>query len=194
MPCLLRIEDVPRPLSEPESQVVPTLLFYFGEDGPKLGVYCFLLSSLITDAKWKLLMEDRKPVQLSRNRVRFALPESPGFITITDSFSTSFHVDITLPAKMKISDQLQICAHACPSVRETILASIRKASRRLNYENSIPQVAFLCTAHQATSPHPATIGKCDLLTCTTHPASVFCSMTEHHKLWLGKSSKSSIVR
>ena len=192
MPCLLQIEDLPLPLSNPESQVVPTLHFYFGRDGPKLGVYCFLLSSLITDAKWELLIEDGKPVQLSRNRVHFSLPGNPGFITISDSFSTSFYVDITLPSKMSLPEQLQICEHACPSVRETILASIRRASRRLNYTKSIPEVAFLCAEHQFTSLHPATIGDCSLLTCTTHPASVYSSMTERHKLWLGKIGESLV--
>ena len=194
MPCLLRMEDIPCPLFEPESQVVPSLLFYFGEDGPKLGVYCFLLSSLITDAKWELLMEGGKPVQLSRNRVRFTVPGTTGCVTITDSFSTSFHVDVTFPRNTTMTQCLQICERKCPIIRETILASIRKASRRLNYTNSIPEAAFLCTEHQATSLHPATIGECDLLTCTTHPASVCCTMTEQHKLWLGKTGKSSSVR
>ena len=190
MSCLLRVEAVLQPLSDSESQVVPTLLFYFGEDGPKLGVYCFLLSSLITDAQWELLMENGKPVQLSRNRVRFAIPGSPGFVTITDSFSTSFHVDITFPSDTSLAQKLEICERACPNIRETILASIRNASRRLNYTNSIPEAAFLCTKHQATSLHPAIIAaQCDLLTCTTHPASVCCTMTERHKLWLGKPGK-----
>ena len=194
MPCLLRMEDiVPRPLSDPESRVVPTLLFYFGKDGPKLGVYCFLLSSLITDAKWELAMENNKPIRLSRNRARFIIPGTPGCVTITDSFSTSFHVDITFPQKISIPQRLQICERNCPSIRETILASIRNASRRLNYLNSIPDVAFLCTEHQSSSLHPATISQCDLLTCTTHPVSVCCTMTEQHKLWLGKTGRSTCL-
>ena len=189
MPCLLRIEDVPCFLSEAEA-VVPGLFFYFGKDGPKLGIYCFLLSSLLTDAKWELLMEDGKPVQLSRNRVRFTIPGTTGCVTITDSFSTFFHVDISFPPNTTFPQRLQICERKCPIIRETILASIRKASRRLNYTNSIPEAAFLCTEHQATSPHPATIGESDLLICTTHPASVCCMMTKRHKLWLEKTGES----
>ena len=186
MSCLLEEEAIPHPLPDPSSEVVPALLFYFGPDGPKLGVYCFLLSSLITEAKWKLLMEDGSPVQLSRNRVRFTIPGNhPGFITITDSFSTFFHVSITFPPGVSSSKAFEVCEDVCPSIREIILTGIRKASRRLNYNNSIPEVAFLCSNHQATPPHPATISSCELLTCTTHPASVFNEMTGHHKLWLG---------
>ena len=138
-------------------------------------------------------MENGKPVQLSRNQVRFVIPGSPGFVTITDSFSTSFHVDITFPSDTSLAQKLEICERACPNIRETILASIRNASRRLNYTNSIPEAAFLCTKHQATSLHPATIAaECDLLTCTTHPASVCCKMTDCHKLWLGKPGKTTL--
>lgn len=67
MPCLLQEEAIPHLLPSSASQVVPPFLFYFGEDGPKLGVYCFLLSSLITESKWELLMDKGCPVQLSRN-------------------------------------------------------------------------------------------------------------------------------
>ena len=70
MPCLLRKQDIPRLVSGASSLA---LLFYFGRDGPKLGVYCFLLASLIAEAKWELLEEDGYPVQVSRNRVQFAL-------------------------------------------------------------------------------------------------------------------------
>ena len=94
MSCCLEPEEetIPHPiLSLPASQVVPPLLFYFSENGPKLGVYCCLLSALITEFNWKLLMEDGNPVQLSQNRAHFIIPGNhPGFITITDSFTTFF--------------------------------------------------------------------------------------------------------
>ena len=51
MPCLLK-ED--KSIQHSSSQFVPDLLFDFGPDGPKLGVYCFLLASLINDAKCEL--------------------------------------------------------------------------------------------------------------------------------------------
>lgn len=191
MSCLLREEDLSCLSSDPSIQIVSPLLFYFGPDGPKLGVYCFLLSALITESKWKLLMEDGNPVQLSRNRARFMIPGNhPGFITITDSFSTFFHVEISFPLDISTARAFEICEEVCPVIRETVLSGIRKASRRLNYNNSIPETAFLCLKHQPAL-HPATISSRGLLTCTTHPASVFSEMTEQHRVWLGKGSIST---
>ena len=184
MPCLLEEEKVQILFNS----VVPALLFYFGENGPKLGVYCFLLASLITDAKWKLLTENGTPVQLSRNRVRFVVPgNNPGCITITDSFSTFFHVSIEFPDTVTRGKATEICEKVCPTIRETILTHIRKASHRLNYNNSIPEAAFLCSKHDKTiPPHPARISNTGLLTCTTHPKSIFSDLTDQHKIWFGK--------
>ena len=186
MPCLLESEKV-KFLS---SSVIPAFLFYFGKNGPKLGVYCFLLASLITDAKWELLMEDNSPVQLSRNRVRFSIPgNNPGCITITDSFSTFFHVSIEFPEDITEEQALEVCKEVCPSIREEILASIRKASSKLNYNNSIPEAAFLCSKHnESTTLHPAVISRTGLLTCTTHPRLIFSELTDKHKIWLGEST------
>jgi hypothetical protein len=178
MPCLLETEKV-KILS---STIIPAFLFYFGENGPKFGVYCFLLALLITDAKWKLLIEDGTLVQLSRNRVRFIVPgNNPGYITITDSFSTFFHVSIEFPDQEEISEAkvLEICKEVCPTICETILTHICKASRKLNYNGSIPEAAFLCSKHDETvPPHPAAISKHKLLTCTRSPGTVCCHMTE----------------
>ena len=189
MPCLLETEKV----KLPSSSGFPAFLFYFGENGPKLGVYCFLLASLITDAKWKLLTEDGNPVQLSRNSVRFVVPgNNPGYITITDSFSTFFHVSIEFPDQVKTAKAREICEKVCPTIRETILTHIRRASHRLNYNNSIPVASFLCSQHdETTSPHPAVISNTGLLTCTTHPRSVFSELTDNHRLWLGEAKRSS---
>ena len=193
MPCLLRAEPaIPHPSPDSTSLVVPALLFNFGEDGPNLGVYCALLSSLITDFKWKLLTENRRPVQLSRNRARFSIPgKHPGHITITDSFSTFFHIDISFPDDISPSKAFEVCREVCPLICETILAGIRKASRRLNYKNSIPEAAFLCPKNHTDSLHPATISSFDLLTCTVNPAKVSGEMTKQHKIWLGSDTPSS---
>ena len=183
MPSLLEEEEV-QTLSD---TVVPPLLFYFGRNGPKLGVYCFLLASLITEAKWELLMVDNSPVQLSCNRVRFAVPgNNPGCITITDSFLTFFHVSIEFPDEITKEKALEVGEEVCPTIRETILANIRKVSHKLNYNDSIPEAAFLCSKHdETTAAHPATISRTGLLTCSTNPRSVFSELTDKHKIWLG---------
>ena len=193
MSSLLQPEDIPHPLPDPDSLVIPALLFYFGEEGPKLGVYCALLSSLITESNWELLMKNRTPVQLSRNRARFAMPgKRPGYITITDSISDTYlRVDVTFPPKITSLKALEECKVICPLIRETVLSGIRKASRRLNYTNSIPEAAFLCSEHEPTSLHAATISDSGLLTCTRDPANVCSDMTELHQIWLGGEAYSS---
>ena len=196
MPCLLRKQGIPRLVAGASSLVIPALLFYFGRDGPKLGVYCFLLASLITEAKWELLEEDGYPVQVSRNSAQFTVPgKNPGCITITDSFSSYLHVSIDFPASVSQERSQEICEEVCPMIRETVLTGIRKASQRLNYNNSIPSIAFPCSGHKDTPLHPATIsdsGK--MLTCTTHPATMCSEITEQHRLWIGTMSSASSPR
>jgi GTPase SAR1 family protein len=190
VPCLLRVHE-PRPLSHSvSSSITAALLFYFGPNGPKLGVYCCLLASLITEAKWELMTEDNRPVQVSRNQVQFRLPgDDPGAITITDSFTTFFHVSIDFPEDIDIGKAEQICEKICPSIRETILSMIQKTSHKLNYNNSIPAVAFPCIKHLPGDLHPATVSSSGLLTCTLRPASVCSNLTEQHQIWLGKNNR-----
>ena len=193
MPCLLRKQGIPRLVANVSSLVITALLFYFGRDGPKLGVYCFLLASLITEAKWELLEEDGYPVQVSRNSAQFTVPgKNPGCITITDSFSSYLHVSIDFPASVSKERAQEVCEEVCPLIRETVLTGIRKASQRLNYNNSIPSIAFPCSGHEDTSLHPATMSDNEkLLTCTTHPATVCSEVTEQHRLWLGTPAASA---
>ena len=193
MACLLREEVILASSDRSAHQVVPDMLYHFGPDGAKLGVYCFLISSLINEAKWELLTEGGCPVKLSRNRARFTVPgKYPGFITITDSFSTFFSVKIEFPEKVTAEEAIKICKKVCPTIRETILANIQVAYRKLNYNDSPPQAAFLCSEHEGTSPHPAIVSEdTGFLTCTTHPGSVCCQMTSDHKVWLGKPTVST---
>ena len=135
------------------------------------------------------MTENDHPVQLSRNQVQFRLPrDDPGAITISDSFSTFFHVSIEFPEDVSTTKAYQICENVCPSIRETVLTSIRKASQKLNYNNSITKAAFPCSKHQTTDLHPAITSGSGLLTCTKHPASVCSELTEQHQLWLGKDT------
>ena len=188
--CLLKkVEGLPCLMPGMSSVVIPALLFYFGEDGPLLGVYCFLLSSLITDAGWKLLERSNYPVQVCRNQAKFILPgKNPGAVTITDSFSTFFHIAIEPGEDASAEEALGVYEEVCPTIRETILTAIRKASRKLNYSNSIPEIAFPCTClsanHKGLPLHPATISSTGLLTCTEDPLHS-SSMTELHHLWKG---------
>ena len=189
MPCVLKKEDVPCPMPGVSSEGVPALLIYFGPDGAMLGVYIFLLASLITDAGWKLLERNRYPVQLSRNRARFVLPgNNPGYLTLTDSISSYFHIAINPPEGDSAEDVHQICEEVCPSIRETILAGIRKASQRLNYDTPDTKFAFPCS----TCLYPATFS-CSgrRLTCTDDPSHC-CKIPEDYCFWFGSKGTRSI--
>ena len=189
MPCVLKKEDVPCPMPSVSSEGVPALLIYFGPDGAMLGVYIFLLASLITDTGWKLLERNHYPVQLSRNRARFVLPgNNPGYVTITDSISSYFHIAINPPEGDSAEEVRQICEEVCPSIRETILAGIRKASQRLNYDTPDTKFAFPCS----TCQYPATFSYSGLrLTCTDDPSHC-CKIPEGHCLWFGSKGTRSI--
>ena len=183
MPCLLRKQGIPFPMAVAPSLVIPALLFYFGRDGPKLGVYCFLLAFLITEAKWELLEENGYPVQASRNSVQFALPgNEPGCITIRDPFSSFFHIAIELPEDASADRVCHLCEKLCPTIRETVLIGIRKASQQLNYNDSIPEFAFPCPKHEDL--HPATISTTGQFLICTHDHRIYSQMTENHKLWV----------
>ena len=189
MPCVLKKEDVPCPMPSVSSEGVPALLIYFGPDGAMLGVYIFLLASLITDTGWKLLERNRYPVQLSRNRARFVLPgNNPGYVTITDSISSYFHVAIDPPEGDSAEEVRQICEEVCPSIRETILAGIRKASQHLNYDTPDTKFAFPCS----TCQYPATFSCSGLrLTCTDDPLHC-CKIPKGHCLWFSSKGTRSI--
>ena len=190
VPCLLKVTAISCPTPHCASTSIPALLFYFGPNGPKLGVYCCLLASLITEAKWELMTDNNLPVQVSRNQVQFRLPgDDPGAITITDSFSTFFHVSIDFPEDMDITKAEQICRKICPNIRETILSMIQKSSHKLNYHNFIPTIAFPCSKHLPSDLHPAIISSSGVLTCTLHPASVYNDLMEQHQTWLGESTQ-----
>jgi len=96
MPCLLPVADDPALLSPRGS--VPSLLLYFPHNA-LVGVFCALATYLLSEAKWKLLLNTNlSPVKVDRNTIEFQVPGGlPGKIILTDSFSTYFCVCLQLP-------------------------------------------------------------------------------------------------
>ena len=187
MPCLLQVTQEPTVLAPSSS--VPSLLFYFPHS-PLLGVFCALVAYLLSQAKWELLFDasSQSPVKVDRNTVQFEVPgDLPGVITLSDSFSTFFHVSIQLPEKAPRA----LCSTVCPQIRETIMAGLRKASSALHYNNSVPKYAFLCCEHGTSStvnPHASVVDSTrTLMTCTLNPAEFCSTLTEEHLVWFGSS-------
>ena len=188
MPCLLPVADDLALLFPSGS--VPSLLFYFPHS-PLVGVFCALASYLLSEAKWKLLLNsDLSPVKVDRNTIEFQVPGGlPGKIILTDSFSTYFQVSLKLPRNAPAA----LCSKVCPQIRDTIMAGLRKASTTLNYNNSVPQDAFLCCEHSDTTtpPHATVVDSSrTLMTCSRNPAEVCTMLTEQHLVWFGSSRAS----
>ena len=189
MPSLLPVADEPSLLSPSGS--VPSLLFYFSES-PLLGVFCGLIAYLLSQGKWKLLpkadSQSPGPAKVDRNTVHFEVPGGlPGKVILTDSFSTYFQVDIQVPPNAP-SD---MCSEVCPEIQETIVEGIRKASKNLHYNNSIPKLSFLCYEHSSPNkltPHATVVNSSHkLMTCTVNPE-VCSRMTANHQVWFRASN------
>ena len=189
MPCLLPVADDLALLSPSGS--VPSLLLYFPHS-PLVGVFCALAAYLLSEAKWKLLFNpsDLSPVKVDRNTIEFQVPGGlPGKIILTDSFSTYFQVSLHLPRNAPAA----LCSKVCPQIRDTIMVGLRKASTTLNYNNSVPQDAFLCYEHSDTTtpPHATVVDSSrTLMTCSRNPAEVCTMLTEQHMVWFGSSETS----
>ena len=207
MPCLLPVTDDTALLSPSGS--VPSLLLYFPHS-PLVGVFCALAAYLLSEAKWKLLLNsDLSPVKVDRNTIEFQVPgDLPGKVILTDSFSTYFQVSLQLPRNAPVT----LASEVCPQIRDTIMAGLRKASATLHYSNSVPQDAFLCCQHpnsatspllccshllcrthlnSIASPHATVVDSSRrLMTCTVNPADVYTMLTEQHMVWFGSSRAS----
>ena len=188
MPCLLPVEDDPDLLSP--SGDVPSLMLDFPHTA-LVGVFCALIAYLLSEAKWKLLLNpDLSPVKVDRNTIAFQVPGGlPGRVVLTDSFSTYFQVSVQLPRNAPAA----LCSKVCPQIRDTIMAGLRKASATLHYSNLVPHDAFLCCEHSdsPTSPHTTAVDSSHtLMTCTVNPGEVFTTMTEQHQVWFGSNEAS----
>ena len=207
MPCLLPVTDDTALLSPGGS--VPSLLLYFPHS-PLVGVFCALAAYLLSEAKWKLLLNsDLSPVKVDRNTIEFQVPgDLPGKVILTDSFSTYFQVSLQLPRNAPVT----LASEVCPLIRDTIKAGLRKASATLHYSNSVPQDAFLCCQHpnsatspllccahllcrthsnSTASPHATVVDSSRrLMTCTVNPAEVYSRLTEQHMVWFGSGETS----
>ena len=182
MTCLLRTMeqhelDQYRATSSSESGVAPLAIHFSCQLVPH-GVFCSLVAFLRSKSSpWNLSLcpeDNTKPLCLTRNCIKFQLPEgAPGSLTVIDAFS---HFEVYVKA------QHDICVHLCPSIWHTLFEGIQKAAETLNYQ-LVPKLAFLCKLHENTRPHLAHPAfnrlKCDVNSET------FGQMTDEYKVWKG---------
>ena len=168
-----------------------SFILHFPRNCPMFGIYCCTVSSLISDARWKLLTKSGEEVQVARNSITFAMPggwkDFPGTLTVLDPLSSYFQVVLELPASLSSKDRSKLYSQ----IRNTCLAAVKKAMKTLHYEASPPEVSFLCPEQSPVCsrvPHPAIVVKSvNILKCSLEPC-VSHSLTAEQKIWLPKAT------
>ena len=177
MPALLRILDC----EEAEkhrvsmSSVVDPLVIHFPH-GPRNGMFCSLITFLLSSENrspfaWELQLTSGSPTCLYRNCVRFNIPKHPGSITLIDSFA-QFEAHVNAPS-----------TKICSFVRNAIFEGLERASTILNYNNSVPQPAFLCPCKDGSS-HAATIAADETFWICSQNADVWGQLQDKQRVWL----------
>ena len=73
MPCVLEVSSIYPSPPITEGNVHSSFILHFSKKSPMFGVYCCTISSLMTDAGWKLMTEDCEVVQVARNSLHLKL-------------------------------------------------------------------------------------------------------------------------
>ena len=89
MPCVLEVSDIYPSYKPSEDKVEFSFVLHFPKQSPMLGIYCCVISYLLTEVGWKLLSQEREVVQVARNSTIFQLPQKlPGKLTFRDPLSS----------------------------------------------------------------------------------------------------------
>ena len=180
MPALLRILDCGELVGKhcaAKSSVVDPLVVHFPH-GPRNGMLCSLITFLLSSenrnpSAWELHFTSgsRSPACLYRNCVKFIIPQHPGSITLIDSFA-QFEVHVNAPS-VKI----------CSFIKNAIFDGLRRAATILNYNNSTPQPAFMCTCGEG-STHAATVGADQTFWICSKNAEKWGQLQNKQMVWL----------
>ena len=179
MPCLLQVVK-----SEVVSQYrvsgEKALALHFPDSGPLLGMFCSTVAYLLSPENshpcpWKVVTNEAgTPKCLKRNVVQFTIPKMAGTVSLIDHF-THFEIHVcTHPKKMSQMWQL---AH------DAVFAGLKKAGKTIGYKNNTPVPAIVCPAHPAT-PHPATVDKDCVWTCSQMPSVAYGDVAEDTIPWM----------
>ena len=192
MPCLLRIissEEVAKHQLDSSAATVP-LILHFPHGGPLLGMFCSLIVYLLSSANrspspWKLVVDRLStPVCLFRNCVKFTIPKYPGTVSLVDSFFF-FEVHVTSHGKF--------CSQICSFVCDAVFTGLRKAAANLGYNNSQPEIAYVCPC-KSEGLHPASVGAGgDCWICTRDP-NTYGDIDKKQQIWLSASGKFHVTK
>ena len=185
MPCVLEVSSIYPSPPITEGNVRSSFILHFSKKSPMFGVYCCTISSLLSDAGWKLLTEGGEVVQVARNSFTFQVPMGlPGKLTFLDPISSYLEVILELPASVAAEHALTLY----PKVHNAFFAAIMKAMETLHYDVQVPEVSYLCpeqSSQCSVIPHPAIVDDSqNFLKCSLKPSSVYFPLTEEQKIWL----------
>ena len=185
MPCVLEVSSIYPSPPISEGNVRSSFILHFSKKTPMFGVYCCTISSLLSDAGWKLLTEDGEVVQVARNSFTFEVPMGlPGKLSFHDPITSYLHITLELPASVAAEYRPVLY----PKVHDTFLSAVTKAMETLHYDVQIPEVSYLCpeqTSRCSVIPHPAIVDDCQkFLKCSLKPSSVYFPLSEEQKVWL----------
>ena len=189
MPCLLEMLS-PAELNKHRvlDGTASPLLLRFPNGWPRTGVYCCLIVFLLNQCQWQVVHPNGAPILISRNCVKFKLPNAPCVVALIDSFS---HFELHVTARPSV------CHRICPSIKETVLAGIDAASDNLHYNNAKPIMAVFCPhtsdtvqSQHSTTPHAAMVEDYTSWTCTENVC-LSGELSEQQKVWLSQEKPST---
>ena len=188
MPCVLEVSSIYPSPPITEGNVRSSFILHFSKKSPMFGVYCCTISSLLSDAGWKLLTEGGEVVQVARNSFTFQVPMGlPGKLTFLDPISSYLEVILELPASVAAEHAVILY----PKARDTFFTAIMKAMETLHYDVQVPEVSYLCPeqgSRCSLMPHPAIVDDSQsFLKCSLKPSSVCFPLTEEQKIWLANT-------
>ena len=190
VPSVLEVSSIYPSPPTPAGGLRSSFILKFSKKNPMFGVYCCTVSSLLSNARWKLLTEGDEVVQVARNSICFEIPSDlPGKVTFSDPLSSYLGVtiDLAVPLLHKYKKALFL------KVRDDLLGAVKRAMETLHYEILLPEVSFMCPGQSSqcsTEPHPATVVDSQrFLACTLKPKSVWHPVTDDQKIWLPKATR-----
>ena len=164
MPCLLQVvawEVVEKHRVSHEK----ALALHFPDSGPLMGIFCSTVAYLLSPGNshpypWRVVQnETGAPECLHCNVIKFTIPKYTGTISLVDHFT---HFELHLCTHPKKAPELWKLAH------DAVFAGLKKVGKTIGYTNNTPVPAIVCPAHHPAKPHPATVDKDRVWTCSVN--------------------------
>lgn len=183
VPCLLQMldkSDLAKHRESFQSAAAP-LVLKFGHGGPRLGLFCGLMSFLTStevQPSWKLRMQPKSvtPACLNRNCIQLTLTHASCSVMLVDTFD---HFEVHVLATE------DVCREQCPYILQTVITGCQKSALNLHYTNSKPEAALICPCGNGDI-HVANTNNLRW-TCSVNEG-VGAKMTSSQQLWFSNDS------